>query len=226
MKVRVTEPAERSASNSSRSWSAPAIPSPASRRRRRNARCCAGWAPSPSLRTYSTPRRSARSSLQRLPRRSSTRRPPCRAISMSATSIAASRSRTGCEATGTDNLLAAGRAAGIRRFVAQSFGGWSNAPANGRLATEADATLAAAQQGADGRVVRRDLPPRGGGLRADWTDGIVLRYGGFYGPGTGAVDGAPGRRCRGDPQAQVPAHRRRSRRLVVHPRRRCRRGDA
>ena len=93
---------------------------------------------------------------------------------------------------GTDNLLAAGRAAGIRRFIAQSFGGWSSAPANGRLATEADATLAADRQELIGEsfAAISHLEEAVGGL--DWADGIVLRYGGFYGPGTGMQVDPPG----------------------------------
>ena len=60
-------------------------------------------------------------------------------------------------------------------------------------------------------------------LGARWTEGIVLRYGAFYGPGTSM---APGERAvRADPQAEVPAGRRRRRRVVVYPRRRRRGGD-
>ena len=93
---------------------------------------------------------------------------------------------------GTDNLLAAGRAAGIRRFIAQSFGGWSSAPANGRLATESDATLAADKRELMGEsfAALSHLEAAVGGL--DWADGIVLRYGGFYGPGTGMQVDPPG----------------------------------
>src|SRR3954451_17487385 len=39
---------------------------------------------------------------------------------------------------GTDHLLAAGHAVGIRRFVAQSFAGWSFARIGGPVKTEAD----------------------------------------------------------------------------------------
>src|SRR5262249_35633605 len=37
---------------------------------------------------------------------------------------------------GTDNLLAAARAAGVRRFIAQSFAGWPYARAGGPIKTE------------------------------------------------------------------------------------------
>jgi nucleoside-diphosphate-sugar epimerase len=81
----------------------------------------------------------------------------------------------------TDHLLAAGRAVGARRFVAQSFGAFRFAGTGGRVQTEADAV---------------DPDPRQPGLKAmlyleqavtsiEWGEGLVLRYGGFYGPGTG-----------------------------------------
>src|SRR4029453_11434930 len=39
---------------------------------------------------------------------------------------------------GTDNLLAAARLAGVRRFVAQSYTGWSNPRTGGPIKTEQD----------------------------------------------------------------------------------------
>ena len=39
---------------------------------------------------------------------------------------------------GTDHLLAAGRAVGVRRFVAQSYGGWPYARAGGPVKDEDD----------------------------------------------------------------------------------------
>ena len=81
----------------------------------------------------------------------------------------------------TDHLLAAGRAAGARRFVAQSFGAFRFAHTGGPVQTEADSL---------------DPDPRQTGLEAilyleqavttiEWGEGLALRYGGFYGPGTG-----------------------------------------
>jgi len=81
----------------------------------------------------------------------------------------------------TDHLLAAGRAVGARRFVAQSFGAFRFAGTGGPVLTEADAL---------------DPDPRQTGLEAllylertvttiEWGQGLALRYGGFYGPGTG-----------------------------------------
>jgi nucleoside-diphosphate-sugar epimerase len=90
---------------------------------------------------------------------------------------------------GTRNLLEAARAAGSRRFVCQSIAfGYRNE--GGRVKTEEDPLL-------------DDAPgPFGGGVRAlhemeamvlgaDAMEGLLLRYGFFYGPGTHyAVDGA------------------------------------
>ncbi|MFI6318442.1 NAD-dependent epimerase/dehydratase family protein [Nonomuraea sp. NPDC050556] len=83
---------------------------------------------------------------------------------------------------GTDHLLAAGRAAGVRRVVAQSYAGWPYARTGGPVKTESDpldpdppaalrTTLAAI------RHVEEAVTAQPGG--------VVLRYGGFYGPGTG-----------------------------------------
>jgi nucleoside-diphosphate-sugar epimerase len=83
--------------------------------------------------------------------------------------------------TGTDNLLAAARAAGVRRFVAQSYTGWPNERAGGPVKTEDDPldpnppahqreSLAAIQH-VERAVTEAPL------------EGVVLRYGMFYGPG-------------------------------------------
>ncbi len=84
---------------------------------------------------------------------------------------------------GTDHLLAAGRAAGVRRFVIQSFAGWPFARSGGPVKTEEDpldpAPAAAMRRTLDAIRHLEDAVPG-----ADWTEGIVLRYGGFYGPGT------------------------------------------
>jgi nucleoside-diphosphate-sugar epimerase len=86
---------------------------------------------------------------------------------------------------GTDNLLAAAAAAGTRRVIAQSFTGWPNERSGGPVKTEADPldprpvpssarTLAAIRYVEE--TVPRDVP-----------EGIVLRYGSFYGPGASEV---------------------------------------
>jgi 2-alkyl-3-oxoalkanoate reductase len=95
----------------------------------------------------------------------------------------------------TDHLLAAGHAVGARRFVAQSFGGWRFARTGGPVQTEADP------------LDPNPPAPLRPGLAAilhleqavttiEWGEGLVLRYGGFYGPGTGLSS---------DPDAQMTA---------------------
>jgi nucleoside-diphosphate-sugar epimerase len=88
---------------------------------------------------------------------------------------------------GTDHLLEAARQAGARRFVAQSFGNWDyertgssakseddpldpDPPANQRQSLAAIRHLEEAVLGAEG------------------IEGVVLRYGTFYGPGTGIAE--------------------------------------
>jgi nucleoside-diphosphate-sugar epimerase len=91
---------------------------------------------------------------------------------------------------GTDNLLSASRAAGVGRFVAQSFAGYLLAPGNGPV-TEEDALVAEPP-----KVLRRafaaDRHLEAAVTGAEWTQGIVLRYGMFYGPGTSLSMSPPG----------------------------------
>jgi nucleoside-diphosphate-sugar epimerase len=89
---------------------------------------------------------------------------------------------------GTDHLLSAARAAGVRRFLAQSFAGWPYARSGGPVKDEEapldeDPPASARQTIAAIRHLERAVS------EADWTEGIVLRYGGFYGPGTSAAPG-------------------------------------
>jgi 2-alkyl-3-oxoalkanoate reductase len=85
---------------------------------------------------------------------------------------------------GTDHLLAAGRAVGVRRFVAQSYAGWPFARSGGPVKVESDpldpTPPAALRPTLDAIRHLEDVV-----TGAAWTEGIVLRYGGFYGPGTG-----------------------------------------
>ncbi len=82
---------------------------------------------------------------------------------------------------GTDNLLAAARAAGVRRFVAQSFTGWPNERTGGPVKTEADPL--------DPRPPKNQRQSMAAirhlerAVLAAPLDGVVLRYGLFYGPG-------------------------------------------
>jgi 2-alkyl-3-oxoalkanoate reductase len=86
---------------------------------------------------------------------------------------------------GTDNLLAAARAAGVERLVWQSFAGWP-------LARDGDAI-----KGEDAPLDRDPPADARQSLAAirhlesvvTEAGGIVLRYGGFYGPGTSIVEG-------------------------------------
>ena len=89
---------------------------------------------------------------------------------------------------GTEILLSAAREAGVRRFVAQSFAGWPNERTGGSIKTEDDPldrapppplrhAMDAIQHLERAVTHARDL------------EGIVLRYGTFYGPGTTLSEG-------------------------------------
>jgi nucleoside-diphosphate-sugar epimerase len=84
---------------------------------------------------------------------------------------------------GTDNLLAAARAAGAQRFIAQSYTGWLNERTGGPVKTEHDPldahptavsrnTIAALRHLERAVTTARDI------------DALALRYANFYGPGT------------------------------------------
>jgi nucleoside-diphosphate-sugar epimerase len=101
----------------------------------------------------------------------------------------------------TDHLLAAGRAVGARRFVAQSFGAFRFARTGGPVLTEADPLdpnpPAALQVPLTGILhLERAV------TTIEWGDGLALRYGGFYGPGT-AISSAR------DAQMAAPVRKRR-----------------
>jgi nucleoside-diphosphate-sugar epimerase len=84
---------------------------------------------------------------------------------------------------GTDHLLSAGRAVGVKRFVAQSYAGWPFARVGGPVKTEEDPLDPTPPKGIRETMgAIKYLEAAVGG--ADWIEGIVLRYGGFYGPGT------------------------------------------
>ena len=83
---------------------------------------------------------------------------------------------------GTDDLLSAGQAVGVRRFVAQSH----------ILAYARTGAAVKAEGDPDDRAPVREMRANlgaieyleGAVLGATWTEGIALRYGWFYGPGT------------------------------------------
>lgn len=89
---------------------------------------------------------------------------------------------------GTDHLLEAARAHGVRQFIAQSYAGWPS-PRTGpavldetagydpHVGREARETLAAIRHVEEAVLAAADLEAK------------ALRYGGFYGPGTGMALG-------------------------------------
>lgn len=83
---------------------------------------------------------------------------------------------------GTDYLLEAANAAGTRRVIAQSFTGWPNRPTGAPVKTEADpldphppARMSQALRAIE--YLEQAVP-------AGVPEGLVLRYGILYGPGT------------------------------------------
>ena len=90
---------------------------------------------------------------------------------------------------GVDYLLAAARESGARRFIAQSFCGWPFARMGGPVKTEDDAL-----DPAPPREFRNSLAAilhlEGAVAGSTTLEGVVLRYGAFYGPGTGLLDRA------------------------------------
>jgi nucleoside-diphosphate-sugar epimerase len=84
---------------------------------------------------------------------------------------------------GTDYLLEAARAAGVRRFLAQSFAGWNYTRTGTELRTEdhpfvADPPASGRQSLKAIQHLERVV------LSAPDLEGIALRYAGFYGPDT------------------------------------------
>ena len=90
---------------------------------------------------------------------------------------------------GTDYLLSAGQAVGVRRFVAQgvaTFGAYARS--GGPVKGEEDPLDSTPARGMHNTLAAlRHLEQAVLGAR--WTEGIVLRYGAFYGPGTGLAPG-------------------------------------
>jgi nucleoside-diphosphate-sugar epimerase len=86
---------------------------------------------------------------------------------------------------GTDNLLAAAAAAGTRRVIAQSYAGWPNERSGGPVKSEDDPldsrpVPSAARSLAAIRHVEKTVPGAA-------PEGVVLRYGSFYGPGASEI---------------------------------------
>jgi nucleoside-diphosphate-sugar epimerase len=91
---------------------------------------------------------------------------------------------------GTDHLLAAARAVGAKRFIAQSFAGWPLAKVGGPVKSEDDPLdQSPPKQVRESLAAIRYLERTVTG--AEFIEGVVLRYGGFYGPGT-SISREPG----------------------------------
>ncbi|HEU5347187.1 MAG TPA: NAD(P)-dependent oxidoreductase [Ktedonobacterales bacterium] len=90
---------------------------------------------------------------------------------------------------GTDYLLEAAKAVGARRFIAQSFGNWDYARTGSGLKTEEDTLDPNPPQNQTKSLAAiRHLEAAVTGTPG--IEGIALRYGNLYGPGTGiALDG-------------------------------------
>ena len=89
---------------------------------------------------------------------------------------------------GTDNLITAAKEAGARRFVAQSFCGWPYARVGGSVKSETDPLDPKAPKQLHSTLEAiRYL--EGAVTKCLELEGIVLRYGAFYGRDTGVFDG-------------------------------------
>jgi len=88
---------------------------------------------------------------------------------------------------GTNHLLSAGQAVGVQRFVAQSYFA-SFARTGAAVKSEEDPfDPSPAREMRETAAAIRHLEEAV--LDARWTEGIVLRYGSFYGPGTSIAPG-------------------------------------
>src|SRR5262249_14356232 len=90
---------------------------------------------------------------------------------------------------GHDHLLSAGQAVGVRRFVAQGVAGYAAYQrAGGPVKSEEDPldSMPAREMRETAAAIRHLEQAV---LGARWTEGIVLRYGVFYGPGTTLAPG-------------------------------------
>jgi nucleoside-diphosphate-sugar epimerase len=92
---------------------------------------------------------------------------------------------------GLDHLLAAAKAVGARRFIAQSFAGWPFKRVGGPVKTEEDPL-----DDSPPKLVRKSLKAiryvEETVTQADGIEGLALRYGGLYGPHTSLSVDPPG----------------------------------
>lgn len=92
---------------------------------------------------------------------------------------------------GAEYLLEAARAVGVRRFIAQSFGNWNYArTGSGSVPKTEDDALDPHPPRNQQQSLQAIRYLEHAVLAADGIEGVALRYGNLYGPGTGfAVDG-------------------------------------
>jgi 2-alkyl-3-oxoalkanoate reductase len=91
---------------------------------------------------------------------------------------------------GTEHLIEAARVVGVRRMVAQSFGNWNYERTGGRVKTEEDGldpSPPRSMRKSLGAIARLEAAVTG----ARDLEGIALRYGNLYGPGTGISENGP-----------------------------------
>ena len=91
---------------------------------------------------------------------------------------------------GTDHLLAAARDCGVRRIVAQSFCGWPYARTGGQVKSEEDPLDPNPPQQLRRTCSTRSAIWNASSQRPRAPEGVVLRYGAFYGLDTGMFDAA------------------------------------
>lgn len=83
--------------------------------------------------------------------------------------------------TGTDNLLAAARAAGSRRVIVQSYAGWTNSMSGGPVKDEADPFEPNPPKAV--RATQEAIKYVERAVATSPMEGVALRYGNLYGPG-------------------------------------------
>jgi len=91
---------------------------------------------------------------------------------------------------GTDYLLEAARTVGARRLIAQSFGNWNYERTGRSVKTEAD-PLDPSPPPSMSRTLAAITYLESAVVGADALDGLALRYGNLYGPGTGTAEDGP-----------------------------------
>lgn len=120
---------------------------------------------------------------------------------------------------GTDHLLAAAVAAGAKRFIAQNYAGWPN-ERTGRLIKDENDPLDPTPVAASLRTVEAIRHMERAVTHATGLEGLALRYGSLYGPGTGLGRGGQPPGDAGP--AKIPRRGGGSWCVVVLPRRRRR----